>query len=383
MRKETGGDYVFLIDEAHNLVERGREMYSAVLYKEDFLEIRRLVKPYRKKLARQLEKCNQQMLQWKRECETYQILDSLGSLGISLMNVMGELELFLEEAEEGELRSTVLDFYFQVRSFLNIYDLVDENYVLYTQHDEDNRFMVKLYCVNPAANLQKCVDKGISAIYFSATLLPVTYYRTLLSGRQDDYAIYARTPFSQDQRIVLLGRDVSSRYTRRGPEEYGKICQYIFQAVQAHSGNYMVFFPSYRMMEDVCRIYRELFGEEQRILVQTPSMNERQREEFLEAFEQESGKGLLGFCVMGGIFSEGIDLTGEKLVGAMVVGTGLPQISYEREILKRFYDEKGVSGFDYAYRFPGMNKVLQSAGRVIRTSRDRGMILLLDEQHAI
>lgn len=374
------GDYVFLIDEAHNLVERGREMYSAVLYKEDFLEIRRLVKPYRKKLARQLEKCNQQMLQWKRECETYQILDSLGSLGISLMNVMGELELFLEEAEEGELRSTVLDFYFQVRSFLNIYDLVDENYVLYTQHDEDNRFMVKLYCVNPAANLQKCVDKGISAIYFSATLLPVTYYRTLLSGRQDDYAIYARTPFSQDQRIVLLGRDVSSRYTRRGPEEYGKICQYIFQAVQAHSGNYMVFFPSYRMMEDVCRIYRELFGEEQRILVQTPSMNERQREEFLEAFEQESGKGLLGFCVMGGIFSEGIDLTGEKLVGAMVVGTGLPQISYEREILKRFYDEKGVSGFDYAYRFPGMNKVLQSAGRVIRTSRDRGMILLLDER---
>lgn len=374
------GDYVFLIDEAHNLVERGRDMYSAALYKEDFLEIRRLVKPYRKKLARQLEKCNQQMLQWKRECETYQILDSLGSLGISLMNVMGELELFLEEAEEGELRSTVLDFYFQVRSFLNIYDLMDENYVLYTQHEEDKRFKVKLYCVNPAANLQKCMDKGISAVFFSATLLPIMYYRNLLSGRQDDYAIYAGTPFSREQRIVLLGRDVSSRYTRRGPEEYGKICRYIFQAVQTRPGNYMVFFPSYRMMEEICGIYRERYGEEQKILVQTPSMNEWQREEFLEAFEQENREGLVGFCVMGGIFSEGIDLAGERLVGAIVVGTGLPQISYEREILKNFYDGKGVSGFDYAYRFPGMNKVLQSAGRVIRTSRDKGMILLLDER---
>ena len=175
--------------------------------------------------------------------ETYQILDSLGSLGIHLMNVMGELELLLEELDQGELREKILDFYFQVRTFLNIYDLVDDNYVIYTRHDEENHFFVRLFCVNPAENLQKCVDKGISAVYFSATLLPVTYYRKLLSGRTDDYAIYAGTPFSPDQKLLLLGRDVSSRYTRRGPREYEKICQYIYQAAAVHPGNYMVFFP--------------------------------------------------------------------------------------------------------------------------------------------
>ena len=375
------GDYVFLIDEAHNLVERGREMYSAVLYKEDFLKIKKLVKPYRKKLERALERCNHQLLELKRECETYQILETLGGFSIALMNVMGEMENYLEELEDGETRKEILEFYFQVRSFLYIYDLLDENYVMYTQHEEDGRFRVKLYCVNPAVNLQRCLDKGCSAVFFSATLLPVGYYKQLLSGRADDYAIYAHTPFAPEQKRVLLGRDVSSRYTRRGPEEYGRIAEYIDQVAQARAGNYMIFFPSYKMMEDICQIYKERYGHlERQILMQSPAMQENDREEFLEQFEEQREKTLLGFCVLGGIFAEGIDLTGEKLVGAVVVGTGLPQISYEREILKKYYDGKQENGFDYAYRFPGMNKVLQSAGRVIRTREDRGVILLLDER---
>lgn len=375
------GDYVFLIDEAHNLVERGREMYSAVLYKEDFLKIKKLVKPYRKKLERALERCNHQLLELKRECETYQILESLGGFSIALMNVMGEMENYLEELEDGETRKEILEFYFQVRSFLYIYDLLDENYVMYTQHEEDGRFRVKLYCVNPAVNLQRCLDKGCSAVFFSATLLPVGYYKQLLSGRADDYAIYAHTPFAPEQKRVLLGRDVSSRYTRRGPEEYGRIAEYIDQVAQARAGNYMIFFPSYKMMEDICQIYKERYGHlERQILMQSPAMQENDREEFLEQFEEQREKTLLGFCVLGGIFAEGIDLTGEKLVGAVIVGTGLPQISYEREILKKYYDGKQENGFDYAYRFPGMNKVLQSAGRVIRTREDRGVILLLDER---
>ena len=286
----------------------------------------------------------------------------------------------MEELEHGQLRTDILDFYFQVRSFLNIYDLVDENYVMYSQHEEDGRFRVKLYCVNPAVNLQKCMDKGISTIFFSATLLPIQYYKKLLSERSDDYAIYAKTPFSPEQKQLLIGRDVSTKYTRRGPLEYLSIAEYIHQVISAHKGNYMVFFPSYKMLEDVYEIYREnfQFGQIQ-VLLQNPNMQENEREEFLEAFEQEN-QYLLGFCVMGGIFSEGIDLTGEKLVGAMIVGTGLPQINYERELLKKFYDEKGENGFDYAYRFPGMNKVLQSAGRVIRTKQDKGVIVLLDER---
>lgn len=375
------GNYVFLIDEAHNLVERGREMYSAVLYKEDFLKMKKLVKPYRKKLERSLERCNRQLLELKRECETYQVVESLGGFAVSLMNVMGEMESYLEELEDGELRKEILDFYFQVRSFLYIYDLLDENYVMYTQHDEDGRFRVKLYCVNPAKNLQNCLDKGVSTIFFSATLLPVGYYKKLLSGRTEDYAVYAKTPFLPEQKKVILARDVSSRYTRRGPEEYGRIAEYIHQVAETRQGNYMIFFPSYKMMEDIYAIYEEKYGcLKRKILLQNPSMQEKDREEFLKEFEEETEGSLLGFCVMGGIFAEGIDLTGEKLVGAVIVGTGLPQISYEREILKTYYDKKQENGFDYAYRFPGMNKVLQSAGRVIRTQEDRGVILLLDER---
>lgn len=375
------GNYVFLIDEAHNLVERGREMYSAVLYKEDFLKMKKLVKPYRKKLERSLERCNRQLLELKRECETYQVVESLGGFAVSLMNVMGEMESYLEELEDGELRKEILDFYFQVRSFLYIYDLLDENYVMYTQHDEDGRFRVKLYCVNPAKNLQNCLDKGVSTIFFSATLLPVGYYKKLLSGRTEDYAVYAKTPFLPEQKKVILARDVSSRYTRRGPEEYGRIAEYIHQVAETRQGNYMVFFPSYKMMEDIYAIYEEKYGcLKRKILLQNPSMQEKDREEFLKEFEEETEGSLLGFCVMGGIFAEGIDLTGEKLVGAVIVGTGLPQISYEREILKTYYDKKQENGFDYAYRFPGMNKVLQSAGRVIRTQEDKGVILLLDER---
>lgn len=375
------GDYVFLIDEAHNLVERGREMYSAVLYKEDILKIKKLVKSRRRRLERALERCNRQMLEWKRECDTYRILPSVGSLSLSLLTVMGELENYLEELEDGELRKELLEFYFQVRSFLYICDLIDENYVIYTQHDEDGRFRIKLYCVNPAQNLQNCMDKGRSTVFFSATLLPVRYYRELLSGRSDDYAIYAQTPFAPEQKCVILGRDVSSRYTRRGPEEYGKIAEYIREVAVSHAGNYMIFFPSYRMMEDIYDRYREIYGEsEEEILMQSPSMQEKERESFLERFAEDNTRTLLGFCVMGGIFAEGIDLIGERLVGAVIVGTGLPQVSYEREILKQFYDGKQENGFDYAYRFPGMNKVLQSAGRVIRTKEDRGVILLLDER---
>lgn len=379
--ENTRGKYVFLIDEAHNLVERGRDMYSAALYKEDFLKIKNLIKPYNKKLERALERSNRQLLELKRECETYKELESLGGFSISLLNVMGEMENFLEEMEEGELRKQVLEFYFQVRSFLYIHDLLDENYVIYSQHDEDGRFRVKLYCVNPSVNLQNCLDKGISTVYFSATLLPIQYYKLLLSGRNDDYAIYAHTPFAPEQKRVILARDVSSRYTRRGPEEYGRIAEYIHQAAAARRGNYMIFFPSYRMMEDICEIYQDMYdGCTERILMQSPSMQEKDREEFLDQFEKEQSETLLGFCVMGGIFAEGIDLTGEKLIGAVIVGTGLPQISYEREILKHYYDKKNENGFDYAYRFPGMNKVLQSAGRVIRTREDRGIILLLDER---
>ena len=393
--------YIFLVDEAHNLVDRSREMYSATLYKEDILAVKKIMKPHNHMIARTLDKCNKAMLDFKRECETYTICESVGVLTFHLMRLMSQMEEFFEKPREFPDKKTVLDFYFELRNFVNIYDLVDENYVIYNELQEDGRFMIKLFCVDPSKNLQKCIDKSVSTIFFSATLLPINYYKRLLSTKEDNYAIYAQSTFDEKQRLLAFGRDVSTKYTRRGPAEYERIAHYIHAAICGREGNYMVFFPSYRMMQDVCDVFvraeqesglwgmvdlpeaqceNEDQGNALTILMQHSNMNEAEREKFLQAFEQEKEGTLVAFCVMGGIFGEGIDLKNDRLIGAIIVGTGLPQISNEREILKQYYDKQGVSGFDYAFRYPGINKVLQAAGRVIRTQEDRGIIVLLDER---
>jgi len=373
-------DYIFLIDEAHNLVERGREMYSAALLKEDFMELRKEVKSYSKKLNGWLGKCNRIMLDWKRECETYEILENMGNFSIVLMNLCGEIEEFLEGEVNQKVREQVLDLYFSVRSFLDVYDKWDENYVAYTELQDDGKFKVKLYCVDTAVNLQECMDRGRSTIFFSATLLPVDYYIRLLSKDKDDYAIYASSPFDVSRKEVLIGADVSSKYTKRSLSEYQKMASYIQIAIEQRKGNYMTFFPSYKMMEEVADCFEKIKEEKTVVLRQSSGMREREREEFLEAFERTEEAGQVGFCVMGGIFGEGIDLKHDRLIGVIIVGTGLPQVCNEREILKNYYDVKQEDGFAYAYQYPGMNKVLQSAGRVIRTQEDEGVILLLDDR---
>lgn len=378
---ESGkGEYLFLIDEAHNLVERGREMYSASLYKEDLLEVRKLVKAEDPKLAKGLSECNQQFLELKRECEHYQILKSVSHIALKLMNVLSKLEDYLEECKDAEKKKRVLDFYFAVRSFLNIHDIMDENYVIFSEMMEDGRFQIKLFCVNPAVNLQNYLEQGNSTIFFSATLLPVHYYKKLLSVKKDDYAVYAHSSFPQENKFLFIGTDVSTRYTRRGESTYQRFARYIAVMAEQKKGNYMAFFPSYRFLEEVHTCFLECVDHEVDSICQVSYMDEEQREEFLEEFEQEREKSLVAFCVMGGIFSEGIDLTEDKLIGAVIAGTGLPQVCTEREILKQYFNAADMDGFDYAYLYPGMNKVLQSAGRVIRTESDRGVILLLDDR---
>ncbi len=378
------GEYIFLIDEAHNLVERGREMYSAILCKEDLMAAKNEIKEYSKSLTRAFDRVNRHMLELKKTTEKYAILDTPGNLPISVLQLQGEMDKFFEEISEDTSEEIISDAYrdcyFQVRNFLNICELLDENYVIYTENCEDGKFRVKLFCVNPARNLSDYLNKGVSTSFFSATMLPMLYYRKLLSVREDDYGIYVKSPFEQSKRSILVGTDVSSRYTRRNYGEYRRIAEYIARSAIQKKGNYMVFFPSYKMMDAVYEIYENEFALPwAQTLCQKPSMNEKEREEFLNAFDDRDGT-LIGFCILGGVFSEGIDLTGESLIGAIIVGTGIPQIGTEREILKKYYDEKGENGFDYAYRFPGMNKVLQAAGRVIRTTEDEGVILLLDDR---
>lgn len=376
------GSYIFLIDEAHNLVDRGRSMYSACLVKEDFLQVRRLLKQDRK-INRALSVCNTQMLEWKRECEEWNELNSIGAFQFQLLHLYSLLEDWLHNHPEYPDREIVLDFFLQLRHFLNMSELLDEHYMIYTDYNMNGSFRVHLFCVNPAANLQNCLDQAVSSILFSATLLPIHYYKNLLSIREDNYAVYAETIFSQDQRLLVIAGDVSSAYRRRGEDEFKKIASYLLETVRAQKGNYMAFFPSYRMMEDVLAVFETIAGSQQdhvECVVQSRRMTEDEREHFLVRFSEQHEGSLLGFCVLGGIFAEGIDLKKEGLIGAVIVGTGLPQICTEREVLRTYYDRTMGQGFDYAYLFPGMNKVLQAAGRVIRTADDRGVIELLDER---
>lgn len=391
-------DYIFLIDEAHNLLERGRQMYSAALYKEDFLKMKKLVKELNPKLERQLEKCNRELLSLKRECVDYRKEELIAPFVIALTRAYATLDEFLEEHDTFPQRGELLDFYFEMAHFLNIYEIMDDNYIAYSQQVQEGEFMLKLFCMNPSANLRNCMYRGRSTILFSATFLPIQYYKKLLGGEEQDYEVYAKSTFDEEKKALLLASDVTSRYTRRSSEEYERIARYIFEVVRQRYGNYMVFFPSHAFLEEVCGCFMESYYDEtyMECVFQEEYMSEQMREDFLNRFvgnescnlqakisfeiEEEDEKLLLGFCVMGGIFSEGIDLKRDSLIGTIIVGTGLPQVCCERELLKEYFDAQGENGFDYAYRIPGMNKVLQSAGRVIRTVEDVGIVALLDER---
>lgn len=381
------GEFLFLVDEAHNLVERASSMYSAAIFKEDFLKMRKLLLPYNARIGRLLSGCNKEMLAFKKECDNnkgYLMIGDMDELYLKLLRLHSQMESFMEESKEiGALKphkDEILDFYFQINQFLNIYELVDESYEIYGEQVSDTSFMVKLYCIHPASNLTDCIEKGNATIFFSATMLPIAYYKELLHDSEEDYAIYIPSPFPKENRGLFTGIDVSSRYKLRGPRQYEKMAKYLDILTKSKKGNYMAFFPSYKMLKDVYETARELgLLSETDVICQTAHLSEEEREGFLERF-RDTDNAVLGFCILGGIFSEGIDLVGDYLIGVAVVGTGLPMVCNEREIQQQYFTLRENKGFEYAYLYPGMNKVQQAAGRVIRTMKDKGVILLLDER---
>jgi Rad3-related DNA helicase len=466
------GNYIFLIDEAHNLLERGREMYSAALLKGDFMSLRRELKKtimseitrgskhnaiegqmlldmeggeesskiklltettgesevtltdenlgeltdkltaettlestldslyfssgkkdrgkaksilvkkgYADKMIAQLEKCNKVLLEMKRESDESRVVDDIDDFVKPLNRLYATISDYLEEREQKapEVNDELLEFFFNMSHFLNMYEVMDENYVKYTELEDDGDFMIKLFCVNPRENLKSCMRKAVSTILFSATFLPIQYYKKLLGGDPEDYEVYAHSVFDPAQRGVFIASDVTSKYTRRSEDEYFRIAEHIEEVVHAKEGNYIVFCPSHAFMHSIYDIYTERMAEEdEECILQLENMSEDDREDFLSLFSTE--KRLTAFCVLGGIFSEGIDLKEDRLIGSVIIGTGLPQVCFERELLKYHFDEEGEDGFDYAYKFPGINKVLQAAGRVIRTESDKGVVALLDER---
>ena len=371
-------DYVFLVDEAHNLVDRARKMYSAEVIKEDFLAMKRLVEDKSKRLTNALERCNKDLLAFKREChDGYKVISDEDAFAHHMLRLAEEISLFMEKNKDFPYMKELLEFFFKVKHYNDIHEELDENYIVYTEHVAGG-FMLKLFCVNPSGNLKRRIDFGKNAVFFSATLLPINYYKELLSGNVEDYAIYAHSIFDTSKRLLVVGNDVTSRYTKRTESEFEKIHQYIHKIAKSKQGNYLVFFPSYKYMESVASLCEK--DEDIRYVIQNSKMSEEEKENFLKEFDDNREETLVGLCVMGGIFSEGIDLKHDSLIGAVIVGTGIPSIDTEQQLLRQYFDAHDKNGYEYAFTFPGMNKVLQAAGRVIRTEEDTGVIALLDDR---
>lgn len=372
---------ILLVDEAHNMVDRGREMYSVTFNKEEFLRVKNYVKDFDKPLSQAIEKGNKALLAFKRQCEGDKLMvEDVDELSFAVFNAQVRIEkLLAKRIKFGEHHDEVIDFYFKLRDYSAIMDDFDfDHYRIYCEFVE-KEFLLHVACIDPSSQLQKRIDKCVATVYFSATLLPINYYKQLLTAKDDVYAIYAKSIFDVNKRLLLVANDVTSKYKRRGLDEYDKFARYIRSVVDGKKGNYMVFGPSYAFCEQVESSFYTM-SEGVDVISQTVSMSEAKREEFLKEFECERENSLVAFCTMGGIFSEGIDLTDDKLIGVIILGAGLPQVGNERVVMSDFFDKTGKNGFEYAYLYPGLNKVVQSAGRLIRTENDVGVIALLDER---
>ena len=222
------------------------------------------------------------------------------------------------------------------------------------------------------------LDRSRAAIFFSATLLPMNYFMKLLTGETDHPQRNFPSPFPLENFNLLIHNQIATKYAQR-KDSYEPIAALIETVIRIQNGNYLIFFPSYAYLESVLELLNERVPNHQ-LLVQDRGMSEEAREEFLANFAADNQETLVGLAVMGGIFGEGIDLVGDRLIGAVVVGVGIPQIGLERDLIKEYFDRDNRRGFAYAYQYPGFNRVLQATGRVIRTESDRGIVVLIDER---
>jgi DNA excision repair protein ERCC-2 len=375
---ESNESYIFLVDEAHNLVDRSREMFSAEIDKESVLKLKNTVKDLEPKIYKCLNKVNSYMVKLRKQCTDTNnvVIDEPKDFYSLLKNAIEAFDVYLAKGEQISIHEEILDVYFSMITFIKISEFYNENYTTYAVRNDQN-VKLKLFCINPSKMIKQSLQKGKSTIFFSATMSPINYFKEVLGGNKDDYTLRLPSPFSIENRKILIGHCVNTRYNYR-ERSYDTISSYIYHAVSSYPGNYMVFFPSYAYMQSVYNVFTELYPKTT-VLIQESNMADEEREEFLSKFDNRS-ENLIAFCVLGGSFSEGIDLIGDRLIGSIIVGVGLPQICFERKLIEEYYNNNSNFGFHYAYTFPGINKVIQAAGRVIRTEHDRGIILLLDDR---
>ncbi|MGM0752114.1 MAG: ATP-dependent DNA helicase [Bacillota bacterium] len=375
MSGESKKKTTLLIDEAHNLVGRGREMYSAILKKSAFLEIKRMY-PEQSALKQSLTTVNKQFLRLKKEQEGDMRIELDAQLVDAVEGFVKAAEKCLGEAD-GDWSEGFLQLYFDALSFMRIANIYsDEHRFVITQ--SSNELEVKLFCIDPSKLIKHITKSFQSSVFFSATLHPFSYYFQQLGGSEGDYRFLIPSPFEREQWQVGI-HPISTRFKDRN-RTLSSITRSITEAFNEYRGNYLVFFSSYIYMQEA---FEEMEQESMNadFIIQEPNMKEAAREEFLNHYQGDRERPVIGFAVLGGIFSEGIDLKGDRLKGVIVVGVGLPQPNRQQEIIKDYFNERGLNGFDYAYVYPGLNKVFQSGGRLIRSEEDTGVIRLIDDRY--
>ena len=393
-----GGKYAFLIDEAHNLHERAREMYSAELSLSELYApqsepllgslsaTKRLCATAAPVLSDILLPYLKDEMRADREGKMYgaatlsEIPSRMYSLFDELMRVIEE-EIFINQRatdEESEERLSYLrSFYYKIKKFADIMARFDSAYKMFVFYD-DGEIRVKLFCLDTSPVIRQGLNKGHGAVLFSATLSPLDYYRSVLGGERSDEMLEVDSPFDPSQLSVCIMDRISTRFSER-EDTLLAVCRAVAATVSAKRGNYMVFSPSLAYSEALAKLFMAKYPKI-RVISQRPDMTAAEKAAFLEEFKKEDSSYLIAFCVMGGIYSEGVDLAGEELIGAVIVGIGMPSLSYEREAIAAYYQDKYDEGKQYAYIYPGMNRVFQAAGRVIRREDDRGVIVLIDDR---
>lgn len=370
---------ILLVDEGHNLVDRSRSMYSAEIYKEKILSASKAVKGKVPNLYKCLNSINKYLIELRKELQEAEVSsiykkEQYKDLTKILRIFISECDEYLVKAVNTEGYEEIRDLYFEIRSFIVISEIYSEKEYVTLVELNKNDVKVKLFCVNPSKNLSNIIQRAHSTMIFSATLTPIKYYIDVLGGDNKSYRMKLPSPFKKEN-LKVYSNFLNMRFSQRD-NNIDKLCQLINRFKEEEVGNYMVFLPSYQYLDKLYSRYCELYSSENTIC-QKEILREDERVEFLNNFKEDSN--ILAFCVIGGVFSEGIDLPGKRLIGCIIVGVGFPRISNEGDIIRDYY---GENGFDYAYIYPGINKIMQAAGRVIRTEEDKGRILLIDDRYS-
>lgn len=372
-------DSYFLVDEGHNLISRAREMYSKALSLQLIKDFKKLLPKHHRKhhkiLQQFIEYCEESRKLLKDQDYLFQkeLPDKLIDLGYRWSEYFRDFLLELKD----EIPTWLQNLYFDLMSFLKISEYYDDHFTFLVEL-ANHELQFKIFCLDPAHFIKQKLDFGKGSVLFSATLSPVQYYQNLLVGHTDDLTFRQSSPFNQNQFQVLVADYLPMTYKYRS-QVVDSLCELIKKATDIKAGNYFCFFPSFSYMEEVYQRYIQLYPEAE-VLIQSRELKDVEKEAFLANFQAQNEQVVLGFCVLGGVFSEGIDLKKNRLIGSIIVSVGLPQISKEQEELKNYFDEKNQQGFYYIYQLPGFNKIMQAAGRVIRTEEDRGVILLIDQR---